>query len=273
MPFNLVYWHKLEVKALKALENKLIEEFKNRAYFSRTELFDFYLNFEPELKEGTFAWRIYDLKNKNIIRPIKRGIYVISYKPRYKPRYKPNISPRIEKIGKLLSERFPDIRHCIWETSWLNEFTRHQMSKSTLLIEIEKGLEESLFYELKDQMHGEVFLNPDKRTLDFYVAESNQPVVIKRLLTRSPLSKRTEKKIKLFIPALEKIMVDIYTEEKLFYYLKGSELIHIFESAIESYIIDFTKLFSYAKRRQRENEIKLFMFNHMPHLVKDIIDD
>ena len=68
-------------------------------------------------------------------------------------------------------------------------------------------------------------------------------------------------------------MVDIYTEEKLFYYLKGSELIHIFESAIESYIIDFTKLFSYAKRRQRENEIKLFMFNHMPHLVKDIIDD
>ena len=52
---------------LKILENRLIEEFKDREYFTRGDLFDFYRHFEPDLKEGTFGWRIYDLKNKNMI--------------------------------------------------------------------------------------------------------------------------------------------------------------------------------------------------------------
>ena len=118
----------------KIIENKLIEEFKDRENFSREEIFDFFRYFEPELKEGTFGWRIYDLKNRNIIKPLKRGIYVISYKLKYKP----GISPRLLKIAKRLTERFDEIKHCIWETAWLNEFAQHQTSRSTLFIEIEK---------------------------------------------------------------------------------------------------------------------------------------
>ena len=253
----------------KVIENRLIEEFKDREYFSREELFDFFRYFEPELKEGTFGWRIYDLKNRNIIKPLKRGLYVISYKPRYKP----DISPSQIKIAKQLTERFDEIRLCIWETAWLNEFSQHQTSRSTLFIEVEKGFEESLFYELKDTMRREVFLNPDKKAIDFYIAESKQPVIIKKLLTRAPLSKRTEKKVEFFIPTLEKILVDLFAEERLFYHVQGSEMMHIYENALTSYTINFTKLFSYAKRREREQEIKQFMINHMFHLVKDIIDD
>ncbi len=253
----------------KVIENKLIEEFKNKEYFTREELFDFFRYFEPELKEGTFGWRIYDLKNRNIIKPLKRGIYVISYKPKYKP----DISPSLFKVAKQLTERFDEIKHCIWETAWLNEFAQHQTSRSTLFIEIEKGFEKSVFYELKDTMRREVFLNPDEKTIDFYIAESNHPVIIKKLITRAPLSKRTEKKVKFYTPTLEKILVDLNSEERLFYYLQGSELIHIYENAITSYTINFTKLFSYAKRREREQDIKQFMTNHMFHLVKDIIDD
>jgi hypothetical protein len=253
----------------KVIENRLIEEFKGREYFSREELFDFFHYFEPELKEGTFGWRIYDLKNRNIIKPLKRGLYVISNKPRYKP----DISSSLLNIAKQLTDRFDEIKHCIWETAWLNEFAQHQTSRSTLFIEIEKGFEESLFYELKDTTRREVFLNPDKKAIDFYIAESKQPVIIKKLLTRAPLSKKTEKKVKFYIPTLEKILVDLYADERLFYYLQGSELMHIYENALTSYTINFTKLFSYAKRREREQEIKQFMTNHMFHLVKDIIDD
>lgn len=253
----------------KVIENKLIEEFKDREYFSREELFDFFCYFEPELKEGTFGWRIYDLKNRNIIKTLKRGLYVISYKPGYNP----EISTILLKIAKQLTEQFDEIKHCIWETSWLNEFTQHQTSRSMLIIEIEKGFEESLFYELKDRLRREVFLNPDEKAIDFYIAESNQPIIIKKLLTRAPLSKRTQKKIKFYTPTIEKIMVDLFAEERLFYYVRGSELMHIYESAITNYTINFTKLFSYAKRRKREQDIKQFMTNHMFHLVKGIIDD
>lgn len=233
------------------------------------KLFQFYRYFEPELKEGTFGWRIYDLKNRNIIKPLKRGLYVISYKPRYKP----NISPNLLKIAKLLSEKFDEVRHCVWETVWLNEFVQHQTSKSTLFIEVEKGFEESLFYALKDHSHREVFMNPDEKAIDFYIPESNQAVIIKKLLTRAPLMKRTENKVKFYTPKLEKILVDLFAEERLFYYLQGGELMHIYENALSNYTINFTKLFSYAKRREREHDIKQFMSSHMPQLVKDIMDD
>ena len=244
----------------KVLENKLIEEFKDKESFTREELFQFYRYFEPGLKEGTFGWRIYDLKNRNIIKPLKRGLYVI-------------ISPNLLNIAKQLSEKFDEVKHCVWETVWLNEFVQHQTSKSSMLIETEKGFEESLFYALKDNLHREVFLNPDEKAIDFYIAESNQPVIIKKLLTRAPLMKRTEKKVKFYTPTLEKILVDLFAEERLFYYLQGGELMHIYENALSKYTINFTKLFSYAKRREREYDIKQFMTNHMFHLVKDIIDD
>ena len=64
----------------KIIENRLIEEFKNRDSFSREELFDFFKYFEPELKESTYGWRIYNLKKKNIIKSVQRGYYTISYK-------------------------------------------------------------------------------------------------------------------------------------------------------------------------------------------------
>jgi len=253
----------------KVIENRLIQEFKDKEFFTREELYQFYRYFEPELKKGTFGWRIYDLKNRNIIKPLKRGLYVISYKPKYKP----DISPNLIKIVKQLAEKFDEVKHCVWDTAWLNEFVHHQTSKSNLFIEVEKGFEESLFYLLKDNLHREVFLNPDEKAIDLYIAKSNQPVIIKKLLTRAPLVKRTEKRVKFYAPTIEKILVDIFAEERIFYYLQGGELIHIYENALSKYTINFTKLFSYAKRREKEYDIKRFMINHMFHLVKGIIDD
>jgi hypothetical protein len=253
----------------KIIETRLIEEFKERESFSREELFEFFRFFEPNLKEGTFGWRIYDLKNKNIIKSIKRGLYTISYKPKYKP----VLSSELIKLTKKVQERFQDVKYCIWETDWLNEFSQHQTSKRILIIEIEKDFVESLYYYLKDTFKHDLYLNPDNKAIEFYISESDFPVIIKKLITRSPIEKRTENKLKVSTPLLEKILVDLFAGKKLFYFYQGSELIHIYENAINNYTINFTKLFSYARRREREQEIKSFIMDNMNHLVKDIIND
>lgn len=253
----------------KVLESKLIEEFKDKASFTREEILQFYRQFEPDLNEGTFGWRIHDLKNRNIITPLKRGLYVISNKPEFKPVF----SSGLLELAKLLSEKFGEVKHCVWETAWLNELAQHQTGKSILLVEGEKGFEESMFYALKDNLHSEVFVNPDERAIDFYIAESKHPVIIKKLLTRAPLIKRSADKIEFNTPTLEKILVDLFTEKRLFSYFQGAELIHIYENALSKYTINFTRLFSYARRREREKEIKQFMIRHIFHLVTDIIDD
>lgn len=187
---------KIGFKMPKIVENRLIEEFKEREYFTRKDLYEFYRYFEPDLKEGTFGWRVYDLKDKNIIRPIKRGLYVISSKPKYKPK----ISPELIKLAKRITDKFKDTKHCIWETKWLNEFSQHQASKRIILIEIEKDFIESLYYDLKDSSINELYLNPDYKAIDFYIAESNYPVIIKNLITRSPIARRKENKVKFYTP-------------------------------------------------------------------------
>lgn len=249
------------------MEHKLIEEFKDRVCFSREELLGFYLSFEPDLKEGTFSWRIFDLKNKNIIRPVRRGLYVISHKPVYKP----VLSPNFIELAKQITTTFEDVNYCIWETEWLNEFSQHQSGKQIVLIEIEKDFVESMYYEIKDSSDYELYLNPDEKTIRYYIAESNYPVIIKKMVTRSPVASRIEKGGQFYTPLLEKILVDLFADEQLFYFLQGSELSHIYKNAISNYAIDFTKLFSYAKRRDREEDIRQFLINHMPQLVKDII--
>jgi len=253
----------------KIIENRLIEEFKDRGSFSREELFDFFKYFEPDLKEGTFGWRIYDLKNKDIIKPLKRGLYVISYKPKYKP----DVSQQIIKLAKKITERFDEVKYCIWETEWLNEFSQHQAGRRIILVEIEKEFVESLYFELKDSFRNDLYLNPDAKVIDFYISESNYPVIIKKLITRSPISQRAQNRLKFYIPQLEKVLVDIFVEDKVFYFYQGSELMHIYENAIGNYTINFTKLFSYAARRGAEQEIKLFLAENMSHLIEGIIND
>jgi len=252
----------------KIIEKRLIEEFKDQDAFSRKELFNFFKDFEPNLKEGTFGWRIYDLKNKNIIKSIQRGYYIISYKPKYKP----NISEKIVKLAKVISKRFSEIKYCLWDTAWINEFSQHQSGKRLIIIEIEKDFVESLYYELKDHFRFDIYLNPDEKAIDFYISESQNPIIIKKLITRSPISKMTENKIQFYTPLLEKILVDLFTENKLFYFYQGAELVNVYKNILKNYTLNYTKLFSYAKRRDQEQDIKQFMTNHMYHIVKDVIE-
>lgn len=250
----------------KVIENRLIEEFKETEAFSREELYSFYKDFEPDIKEGTLGWRIYDLKKKNIIKSVRRGWYSISPKPFFKP----ETSSELLKLSKGITEHFKDLKYCIWETPWLNEFLQHQTSKQIILIEIEKGFEQDLYFQIKNNFKHEVYLNPQEKEIDLYITESQKSIVIKKMITRSPVSKQTVNKNKFVTPQLEKILVDIFADEKLFYFYHGSELTHLFENAIERYSINYTRLFSYAKRRDKEEGLKAYLDINLKHVIMDI---
>lgn len=156
----LCIWQSFDFTVMsKSIENKLIEAFKEHSSFDRNELYDFYLDFEPDLKESTFSWRIYDLKKKDIIKIIGRGLYIISNKPKYKP----VLSENVLKIARKSSERFEEINYCIWETQWLNEFTQHQTSNQMIVVEVEKEFVDSFYYNLNDNLRMDFFLNPDEK--------------------------------------------------------------------------------------------------------------
>lgn len=249
------------------VEQQLVATFKGRELFSRDELWRFLRNFDPDLTEGTFGWKIYDLKNRHVIIPVRRGYYTISGKPLYQP----EVGAHVRKVAKLIQEKFGETSYCLWETGWLNEFSRHQTPKNILMVEVEKQMCESVFFAIRDTLHLDAFLQPDEQVIALYLSESKTPVVVKRLITRSPVTLVTEKKISVSIPLIEKLLVDIFADKALFHAYQGSELAFIYESAIKSYPINYTKLLSYAARRDCDSDIKQFMIRHLSHLVKEIL--
>jgi hypothetical protein len=92
--------------------------------------------------------------------------------------------------------------------------------------------------------------------MEIYVLEKENPLILKCLISRSPLKKISDKKLKANIPVLEKILTDLYCDKDIFYFYQGKELERIFENAIDRYTVDFSRLLAYARRRGKEIEIK-----------------
>ena len=139
-------------------------------------------------------------------------------------------------------------------------------STLSLSIKLQKNIErefvESAFYYLKDNLKYEIYLNPDTHAINYYIAESNYPVIIRSLISRSPVNRISVRNSKISVPMLEKILVDIYVDSKLFYYYRGSEMQHIFRNALTQYAINYTSLLSYAQRRGKGKQIKSYILSN-----------
>jgi hypothetical protein len=230
---------------------KLKQRFTEQSYITREQLFDFYRSFEPDLKEATFGWRIYALKEKNLLKPVRQGVYTLLVKPQFHP----SLEPRLKELANKINKQFPAARYCVWNTRWLNEWMIHQPGRFLLLLEIETTATESAFYFLKDESFKNVFLNPGDNLLERYIYEETETIIVKTLVTKAPIKK--EKKIS--IPILEKILVDLFVDKKLFAPFQGNELVHIYNNAYKLYALNITKLLAYAKRRTREQELLDFI--------------
>jgi len=249
----------------KIEEAKLINFFKDKSIFSRKELFDYFLGSEGELKEGTFGWRIYDLKKNKIIHEVKRGWYTLQAKPAYIPPF----NEKVEQLAAIFTKNYRESKYCVWDINWINEFTVHQFTKDTYLLETEKDLEESVAHTLSDNGFQNILWSLKGTHLS--ITNSANPVVILPLKSRSPVQLiQTDNGNTIALPTLEKLLVDIYKENKVFHFVQGAEMERIFQNAFSRYWINFTTFFGYAKRRGKEAKLRSFLSQHIPDLVKNI---
>ncbi len=234
------------------ITNNLKKYFKDKKSFTRNELFEFYLNNEKKLNGNTFAWRIYSLKKKGIIKEIGRGLYSFLDKKNYVLK----LNKSSKKIINAVSRNFTDITFCISESSWINEFTTHQYSNNFIILEIEKDFIESVFYNLKEKFKT-VFLKPNEIELERYISGLDEAIILVPLLTRAPIQKSGDKKY--YIPTLEKLLVDIYGKSSPYFFLTDSEIATIIKSAFRKYGINQTTLLAYAERRGKKSKIKSYL--------------
>lgn len=226
-------------------EQALLSYFQGKPAFSREDLYHYFVEREGDLNRGTLGWRIYDLKKAGLIHEIKRGWYATQSN---KEMFAPEANPTVQRIAALINQNYQRLDYCVWDMNWLNHFTELQYYKETYIVEVEKDMQSTVAVTLSDNGFAHVSWLPWSE--QYSLIHATDTITILPLITRSPLREQTSKEgKKIIIPSLEKILVDIFRETKVFYFLQGTELENIYRNAINRYAINFTTLFAYAKRR------------------------
>jgi len=208
-------------------------------------MLDFYRKFEPNIKAITVNWRVYILIQMGILKRVGIGKFNLSADNIYSP----EISEKIITLNTELKLQFPFLNFCLWETSLLNEFMIHQPGKFFLIVEAEKSSTEAVFYYLKENSYP-VFHEPNEEIINKYFPEDTEPIVIKSLVSEAPVQN-----IKgVNTVTIEKMLVDVFSDDIIFTAQHGSELVNIFKSAFDKYTVNENRMLRYAdRRRQKEN--------------------
>nr|MDA3793282.1 hypothetical protein [Elusimicrobiota bacterium] len=130
------------------------------------------------------------------------------------------------------------------------EFFQHLPKINFLVVEVEKDSIDAVYYYLKESINN-IFKEPTREIVEDLVIDKTGTVIVKAIISESPLIKTDGVQV----PSLEKILVDILAEKKLFYFLQGNELVTIYKNAFDKYTIQHSKLIRYAKRRGKEIEV------------------
>lgn len=125
-----------------------------------------------------------------------------------------------------------------------------------VIIETEKGTEESVFYYLSE-IRKNVFLNPSIDILDMYANEDKDKIIIRNLITDAPLQRTNNVQI----PSIEKIIVDLILDTELYSNYQGRDLESIIENVYNLYSIKEDRLLRYAKRRRKRDYVESVIKN------------
>lgn len=229
---------------------KIIEKFSGQDTFTSDELFSFFKEWEPDLKVATFRWRIHDLKQRNILQSVKRGIFTL----RTKPSFKPSASNYGIKIYKRIIKAYPGIRACVWNTQNLSELMLQQPARSWDVVEVEADAFSLVWDNIISGTGLPINANHQDYIAYAYANSATPKYFVKKLLTRAPL--QTAEEDGYVLPAIEKILVDIFCEPNFFSIFAGSEFSVMLNNAYLRFAVDFAKLFQYANRRNKAKELK-----------------
>ena len=167
--------------------------------------------------------------------------------------YRPEISRKIITLNSKVKKKFPFLQTCLWSTSVFNEFMLHQPGWFYILVEVEKDAVQSVFFFLKELKYP-VFIEPSEEIMESYFPYDIETLIVKQLVTESPLQKIAG----VNTVTIEKMLVDIFCGEAAFEAQQGSEMRNIFREAISKYVINENRMFRYASRRNKREALKKY---------------
>lgn len=195
------------------------------------------------------AYRILqNLQNSGQIMKVGRGRYTRVF---VKMSYHFKSSSLMDEIIRMIDKEYPLITYQVWELYQWNEFVNHQLAHNAYFIEVENGLETTVF-DLLLEKYPRVLLNPDKE--QYYRYRADDMIIVQKLLSGAPAPLFGTKQA-----SLEKLLVDIFSRKLTGQLIERAEYRQIYGDAFGKYAINESTLFRYAGRRHLLTDIRRFI--------------
>src|SRR5690606_3211105 len=219
---------------------------------SLDEIRRYFRRVNPDIADSTVNWRAHEMVKASILTRVGRGLFRLGDKKGYQP----TLSELEILIAKHMGENFPLVSFCVWNSGALNEFAQHISGYPFILVDVERDVAESVYLSLKEAFKP-VFYKLDDRMFNELIPEFDAPVIVRHLVTESPLVETDG------IPSvsLEKLLVDLFCDAE-FNFLEGSELRAIFRNAFAKYTVNESRLLRYASGKGRKSDMDQFLSNH-----------
>ena len=149
----------------------------------------------------------------------------------------------IEKIYNGLKKDLPFTDFCIYDGSIFTPLQHHVSVNHAIYVETNRDAVDTVFSRLKN-LQKIVYKEPDANVMYNYVDLRKPCIIVKSFVTESPVNKINGMRV----PTLEKLLVDIQKDDDLDY-MRGIESLYMFQTAIDQYVVNTSKMLRYAKRR------------------------
>lgn len=230
---------------MTGVSNNIIAYAENRPQFSVDDLIS---SVAKGIERNTLSWHLSNLCKLGKLRRIGRGLYSTQIKTAYQVK----ASKKIRSLYRSLHKDFPFADFCVYDGQLFTPLLHDLSPNSTIYIETNRDVMESVFNRLSKKYQGRLFLAPTKEMTSKYIDLSQENIIIKPLITESPLTEDNG----VPMPTLEKMLVDTRVDAD-FFYLHGYENLEMLRTAISHYDVNRTRLLRYADRRnEKENIIK-----------------
>ena len=198
------------------------------------------------IARNTLSWHLSNLCRRGKLRRIGRGIYTAHFSNTFQ--VKANAKAR--SLYNTLSRQFPLADFCIYGGGVITPLLHDLTPNNSIYIETDRDATESVFNVLLPKYKGRLFLSPTKKIAITYIDFSRENIIVKPLITESPLM--LDEKVP--VPTIEKLLVDTRVDPD-FYFLHGYENLEMLRTAITHYNVNQTRLLRYADRRNEKESI------------------
>ena len=165
------------------------------------------------------------------------------------PVYQPQYSEMAESIVTYLSDTYPYVSFVAFETVLMNEFLNHLIAQNTIFVQVEKDSASFAFRSLQEAGYQNVMFKPSAKDRALYWTKNC--IIVTDMVSEAPLSRRHPHCI-----TLEKMLVDMYCDKFIIGTYSSAEFPDVLKQAEKRYLLDRTKMLRYARRRNKEKEIR-----------------